>query len=71
MSRKRLAGLRKKFAHYYEGAAREDIAILYRSNAQSRASSMMFNAYLPYRASGGGTRFYERQEIKHVMAICV
>lgn len=51
-----------------EGMSRQEIAILYRSNAQSRAlEHAMFNASIPYRVYGG-TRFYERQEIKHVMA---
>ena len=51
-----------------EGTARQEIAILYRSNAQSRAlEHALFSAAIPYRVYGG-TRFYERQEIKHVMA---
>ena len=51
-----------------EGMERQEIAILYRSNAQSRAlEHAMFNSSIPYRVYGG-TRFYERQEIKHVMA---
>ena len=45
-----------------------DIAILYRSNAQSRVlEEALINAGLPYRIYGG-QRFYERLEIKHVMA---
>lgn len=51
-----------------EGVEQQEVAILYRSNAQSRAlEHAMFNARIPYRVYGG-TRFYERQEIKHVMA---
>ena len=45
-----------------------DIAILYRSNAQSRVlEEALIQAGLPYRIYGG-QRFYERIEVKHVMA---
>jgi DNA helicase-2/ATP-dependent DNA helicase PcrA len=45
-----------------------DIAIMYRTNAQSRALEERFvNDRLPYRLVGG-TRFYERREIKDVLA---
>lgn len=45
-----------------------DIAILYRSNAQSRVIEESFiRAALPYRIYGG-QRFYERLEIKNAMA---
>lgn len=45
-----------------------DFAILYRTNAQSRAVEEMFNRYgLPYRLIGG-VRFYDRKEIKDVVA---
>jgi DNA helicase-2/ATP-dependent DNA helicase PcrA len=51
-----------------EGHARAEIALLYRSNAQSRAlEHALFNAGLPYRVYGG-LRFFERQEIKHALA---
>jgi DNA helicase-2/ATP-dependent DNA helicase PcrA len=44
------------------------IALLYRSNAQSRVlEHALFNAALPYRVYGG-LRFFERQEIKHALA---
>jgi DNA helicase-2/ATP-dependent DNA helicase PcrA len=44
------------------------IALLYRSNAQSRVlEHALFNAGLPYRVYGG-LRFFERQEIKHALA---
>jgi DNA helicase II / ATP-dependent DNA helicase PcrA len=47
---------------------RSDIAILYRSNAQSRIiETALFNAGLPYRVYGG-LRFFERAEIKHALA---
>lgn len=46
----------------------EDFAILYRTNAQSRALEEMFNRYgVPYRMIGG-TRFYDRKEIKDLVA---
>ena len=54
--------------------AREDIepssemAVLYRSNAQSRVvETALFNAGMPYRVYGG-LRFFERAEIKHALA---
>ena len=46
----------------------QEIAILYRSNAQSRViESALFNARIPYRVYGG-LRFFERAEIKHALA---
>ena len=51
-----------------EGIALSDIALLYRSNAQSRVlEHALFSAGLPYRVYGG-LRFFERQEIKHALA---
>jgi DNA helicase-2/ATP-dependent DNA helicase PcrA len=51
-----------------EGAARKEIAILYRSNAQSRVlEHALFSAGVPYRVFGG-LRFFERAEIKHAIA---
>ncbi|MCE5180749.1 MAG: UvrD-helicase domain-containing protein [Betaproteobacteria bacterium] len=51
-----------------EGVDFADIAILYRSNAQSRVlEHALFNAGVPYRVHGG-LRFFERQEIKHALA---
>lgn len=45
-----------------------DIAVLYRTNAQSRALEEIFLHYgIPYTLVGG-TRFYERREIKDVLA---
>ncbi|PXW96267.1 ATP-dependent DNA helicase UvrD [Sphaerotilus hippei] len=50
------------------GTPRVEIAILYRSNAQSRVlESALFNAGVPYRVYGG-QRFFERAEIKHALA---
>jgi DNA helicase-2/ATP-dependent DNA helicase PcrA len=51
-----------------DGLARSEIAVLYRSNAQSRAmETALFNAGVPYRVYGG-LRFFERAEIKHALA---
>ncbi|MDP2828708.1 MAG: DNA helicase II [Sulfuricellaceae bacterium] len=51
-----------------EGVALSDIALLYRSNAQSRVlEHALFNAAIPYRVYGG-LRFFDRQEIKHALA---
>ncbi len=50
-----------------EGNSRSDVAILYRSNAQSRALEEAFlRAQIPYRIYGG-QRFYERAEIKNAL----
>ncbi|HEY0335769.1 MAG TPA: UvrD-helicase domain-containing protein, partial [Burkholderiales bacterium] len=51
-----------------DGVSLGNIAVLYRSNAQSRVvEHALFNASLPYRVYGG-LRFFERQEIKHALA---
>jgi DNA helicase-2/ATP-dependent DNA helicase PcrA len=51
-----------------EGTELGDIALLYRSNAQSRIlEHALFSANLPYRVYGG-LRFFERAEIKHSLA---
>jgi len=51
-----------------EGWARSDVAILYRSNAQSRVlEHALFSAGIPYRVYGG-LRFFERAEVKHALA---
>jgi len=50
------------------GIARSQLALLYRSNAQSRVlESALFNAGMPYRVYGG-LRFFERAEVKHALA---
>jgi len=55
-------------ARLESGSARQDIAILYRSNAQSRAlEHALFSAGIAYRVYGG-LRFFERQEVKHALA---
>lgn len=46
----------------------QNCAVLYRTNAQSRAlEHALFQAGIPYRVYGG-LRFFERQEIKHALA---
>ncbi|MCC4116927.1 exodeoxyribonuclease V subunit gamma [Aromatoleum toluclasticum] len=51
-----------------DGMSRSDIALLYRSNAQSRVlEHQLFSAGIAYRVYGG-LRFFERQEIKHALA---
>ena len=51
-----------------EGVSLNHIAVLYRSNAQSRViEHALFNAALPYRVYGG-LRFFDRQEVKHALA---
>jgi DNA helicase-2/ATP-dependent DNA helicase PcrA len=51
-----------------DGMSRADIALLYRSNAQSRVlEHQLFSSGIPYRVYGG-LRFFERQEIKHALA---
>jgi DNA helicase-2/ATP-dependent DNA helicase PcrA len=50
------------------GLRPSDIAVLYRSNAQSRVlEHALFTAALPYRVYGG-LRFFERAEIKNALA---
>lgn len=52
----------------HEGSDRREIAVLYRSNAQSRViEHAIFSAGIPYKVYGG-LRFFERQEIKHALA---
>ncbi|BBE09122.1 UvrD/REP helicase [Mycoavidus cysteinexigens] len=51
-----------------QGGALDQIALLYRSNAQSRVfEHMLVSQGIPYRVYGG-LRFFERQEIKHALA---
>ena len=50
-----------------EGVSPSEIAVLYRSNAQSRVlEHALFNAGMPYRVYGG-MRFFERAEVKHAL----
>ena len=51
-----------------EDMPKSEMAVLYRSNAQSRVvETALFNAAMPYRVYGG-LRFFERAEIKHALA---
>ena len=51
-----------------EGGSRKDIAILYRSNAQSRQfEERLMTTGTPYRVYGG-LRFFDRAEIKNALA---
>ncbi|MDO8249864.1 MAG: UvrD-helicase domain-containing protein, partial [Rhodoferax sp.] len=51
-----------------EDVERKEIAVLYRSNAQSRViETALFNAAMPYKVYGG-LRFFERAEIKNALA---
>ena len=51
-----------------DGLTRSEIAILYRSNAQSRVlEEALLREKIPYRIYGG-QRFFERAEIKNAMA---
>ena len=51
-----------------EGMRLVDVAVLYRSNAQSRVlEHALFGAAIAYRVYGG-LRFFERAEVKHALA---
>ncbi len=51
-----------------QGRPRAEVAVLYRSNAQSRVlEEQLIQAGVPYRVYGG-LRFFERQEIKDALA---
>lgn len=52
----------------HDGSLRSQIAVLYRSNAQSRVlEHALFSSGISYKVYGG-LRFFERQEIKHALA---
>jgi DNA helicase-2/ATP-dependent DNA helicase PcrA len=54
--------------HDQDGVRPGDVAVFYRTNAQSRALEEVFvRVGLPYRVVGG-TRFYERREVKDALA---
>jgi DNA helicase-2/ATP-dependent DNA helicase PcrA len=54
--------------HSREGHRRQEFAVLYRSNAQSRAlEEALIAAQIPYRVYGG-LRFFERAEVKDALA---
>ncbi len=51
-----------------QGTSYNQMAVFYRTNAQSRMlEDMLLRAGVPYRIVGG-TRFFDREEIRHVMA---
>lgn len=55
--------------HFVQDIALREIAILYRTNAQSRLLEELFiRANLPYQIIGG-LRFYERKEVKDLLSI--
>lgn len=55
-------------AHIRQGGSARECAMLYRSNAQSRAlEEQLIQAGMPYRVYGG-LRFFERAEIKDALA---
>jgi DNA helicase-2/ATP-dependent DNA helicase PcrA len=54
-----------------DGVAYNEIAVFYRTNSQTRALEEIFiRSALPYRIMGG-TKFYERAEIKDAMAYLI
>ncbi len=63
------AGKNTEYEDYdYQGESYSSYAILYRTNAQSRALEESLLAYgIPYRIVGG-LRFYDRKEIKDVLS---
>ena len=55
----------------HEGVPYSEMAIFYRTNAQTRAlEDILIRSAIPYRVIGG-TKFYERAEIKDVMAYLI
>ena len=51
-----------------DGVSREDVAVFYRTNAMSRVLEDTLNRFeLPYQVIGG-TKFYERAEVKDAVA---
>jgi DNA helicase-2/ATP-dependent DNA helicase PcrA len=59
---------RQAIALHEDGRAWHDLAVLYRTNAQSRVvEEAMMRLGVPYKVVGG-TRFYDRREVKDAMA---
>jgi DNA helicase II / ATP-dependent DNA helicase PcrA len=59
---------RQAIALHEDGRAWRDLAVLYRTNAQSRVvEEAMMRLGVPYKVVGG-TRFYDRREVKDAMA---
>ena len=66
--KKHATWLNKLKAGLQAGNARDSVAVLYRSNAQSRVlEEKLMQARIPYRVYGG-LRFFERAEIKDALA---
>lgn len=60
--------IKKAVSHQSSAISLSDFAVLYRTNAQSRSFEEIFlKAGMPYRLVGG-VQFYERKEIKDVLA---
>jgi DNA helicase-2/ATP-dependent DNA helicase PcrA len=58
-------------ALHSKGMAYRDMAVFYRTNAQTRAlEEILVRAAVPYRVVGG-TKFYERAEIKDALAYLI
>ncbi|AMM19846.1 ATP-dependent DNA helicase PcrA [Frondihabitans sp. PAMC 28766] len=58
-------------ALHESGTAYKDVAVFYRTNSQTRALEEIFiRSAIPYRVLGG-TKFYERAEIKDAMAYLI
>ncbi|MGQ4808830.1 ATP-dependent DNA helicase PcrA [Candidatus Entotheonellaceae bacterium PAL068K] len=54
--------------HQTQGIAYRDVAVFYRTNAQSRVlEDSLRRAQIPYQVVGG-LRFYDRQEVKDIIA---
>ena len=61
------SGVAEMIAHAHRTAGYDDIAVLYRTNAQSRAfEGELRKRNIPYRIYGG-TSFYQRKEIKDTL----
>ena len=61
-------GLREKFLNLKFQISNESVAVLYRTNAQSRAiEQALIRENIPYRIFGG-LKFYERREVKDAVA---
>ncbi len=62
-----LAVVREVEDHVRRGGSLDDVAIFYRTNAQSRVlEDALMRLSVPYRVVGG-VRFYERREVKDVL----
>jgi DNA helicase-2/ATP-dependent DNA helicase PcrA len=63
-----LAVVREVEDHVRRGGSLDDVAVFYRTNAQSRVlEDALMRVSVPYRVVGG-VRFYERREVKDVLA---